>query len=125
MNRRAWLAIGCAFACIWPRVVTATEAENALVGRVAPAWQALEWLDSAPRTLAELRGKVDASGLYTTRTELHELLAQAWDAAGRADLALPVPASPALIGVTLSAQALALLPGKLAFSAVRVAPVVL
>ena len=34
-----------------------------------------------------LRGALDASNLYITRTELHELLAQAWDAAGRQDSA--------------------------------------
>jgi DNA-binding SARP family transcriptional activator/tetratricopeptide (TPR) repeat protein len=34
-----------------------------------------------------LRGDVDASNLYVTRTELHELLAQAFDRAGRPDSA--------------------------------------
>ena len=34
-----------------------------------------------------LRGKVDASNYYVTHTEVHALLAQAWDAAGRADSA--------------------------------------
>jgi predicted Zn-dependent protease len=34
-----------------------------------------------------LRGEVDASNLYITRTELHELLAQAFDAAGQPDSA--------------------------------------
>jgi len=34
-----------------------------------------------------LRGEIDASNLYITRTELHELLAQAFDAVGRADSA--------------------------------------
>ena len=34
-----------------------------------------------------LRGEVDASNLYVTRTELHELLAQAYDMAGHADSA--------------------------------------
>ena len=34
-----------------------------------------------------LRGKVDASNYYATHTEVHALLAQAWDAAGRADSA--------------------------------------
>ena len=34
-----------------------------------------------------LRGAIDASNLYVTRTELHELLAQAWDAAGNLDSA--------------------------------------
>ncbi len=47
------------------------------------------------------------------------------DASGRADLSLPVPASPALAGVTLSSQALALVPAALAFSVLRVDPVVL
>lgn len=34
-----------------------------------------------------LRGALDASNLYITRTELHELLAKAWEAAGNADSA--------------------------------------
>jgi DNA-binding SARP family transcriptional activator/tetratricopeptide (TPR) repeat protein len=34
-----------------------------------------------------LRGKLDASNFYVTHTELHELLAQAWDSAGRKDSA--------------------------------------
>jgi len=34
-----------------------------------------------------LRGGIDASNLYVNRTELHELLAQAWDAAGGRDSA--------------------------------------
>jgi DNA-binding SARP family transcriptional activator/tetratricopeptide (TPR) repeat protein len=34
-----------------------------------------------------LRGKVDASNFYVTHTEVHALLAQAWDAAGRPDSA--------------------------------------
>jgi predicted Zn-dependent protease len=34
-----------------------------------------------------LRGGIDASNLYLNRTELHELLAQAWDAAGARDSA--------------------------------------
>ena len=34
-----------------------------------------------------LRGKVDASNYYATHTEVHALLARAWDAAGRADSA--------------------------------------
>jgi len=34
-----------------------------------------------------LRGKVDASNYYVTHTEVHALLAQAWDAAGRPDSA--------------------------------------
>ena len=33
------------------------------------------------------RGSVEASNLYITRTELHELLARAWDAAGNRDSA--------------------------------------
>jgi tetratricopeptide (TPR) repeat protein len=33
------------------------------------------------------RGGLEASNLYITRSELHALLAQAWDAAGRADSA--------------------------------------
>jgi hypothetical protein len=34
-----------------------------------------------------LRGEIDASNLYVTRTELHELLAQAYDGAGMTDSA--------------------------------------
>ena len=34
-----------------------------------------------------LRGKLDASNFYVTHTEIRELLAQAWDSAGRADSA--------------------------------------
>jgi predicted Zn-dependent protease len=34
-----------------------------------------------------LRGAIDASNLYVNRIELHERLAQAWDAAGNADSA--------------------------------------
>jgi tetratricopeptide (TPR) repeat protein len=34
-----------------------------------------------------LRGSVEASNLYVTRTEIHELLAEAWEAAGRPDSA--------------------------------------
>lgn len=36
-----------------------------------------------------LRGKLDASNMYVTQTEIHELLAQAWDSASRADSAAP------------------------------------
>jgi hypothetical protein len=34
-----------------------------------------------------LRGEIDASNLYVTRTELHELLAQAYDGVGESDSA--------------------------------------
>jgi len=34
-----------------------------------------------------LRGKVDASNYYVTHTQVHALLAQAWDALGRPDSA--------------------------------------
>jgi len=34
-----------------------------------------------------LRGSLEASNLYVTRTELHERLAQAWDALGNVDSA--------------------------------------
>jgi hypothetical protein len=34
-----------------------------------------------------LRGKVDASNYYATHTEVHALLARAWDSGGRADSA--------------------------------------
>jgi hypothetical protein len=30
-----------------------------------------------------LRGSIEASNMYVTRTEIHELLAQAWDSLGR------------------------------------------
>jgi tetratricopeptide (TPR) repeat protein len=36
---------------------------------------------------AALRGRIDASNMYVGRTELHELLARAWDAAGGRDSA--------------------------------------
>ena len=36
-----------------------------------------------------LRGKLDASNMYVTQTEIHELLAQAWSAANRPDSAGP------------------------------------
>jgi hypothetical protein len=36
---------------------------------------------------SSLRGEIDASNLYVTRTDLHELLAQAFDAAGQRDSA--------------------------------------
>jgi tetratricopeptide (TPR) repeat protein len=36
-----------------------------------------------------LRGKLDASNMYVTQTEIHELLAQSWMAAGRPDSAGP------------------------------------
>jgi hypothetical protein len=34
-----------------------------------------------------LRGSIEAQNLYVNRIELHELLARAWDAAGRSDSA--------------------------------------
>jgi hypothetical protein len=36
---------------------------------------------------SSLRGEIDASNLYITRTDLHELLAQAFDAAAQPDSA--------------------------------------
>ncbi|HEX5870905.1 MAG TPA: hypothetical protein VFY65_10835, partial [Longimicrobium sp.] len=47
-----------------------------------------------PREAAELleaalRGSLEASNLYVTRTELHELLARAWTAAGEPERAMP------------------------------------
>ena len=36
---------------------------------------------------SSLRGEIDASNLYITRTDLHELLAQAFDSAGQRDSA--------------------------------------
>ena len=43
--------------------------------------------EAIPPLQAALRGGWDGSNLYVTRTELHELLAQAFDAAGRRDSA--------------------------------------
>jgi predicted Zn-dependent protease len=44
--------------------------------------------DEAVATLqSSLRGEIDASNLYITRTDLHELLAQAFDAEGQRDSA--------------------------------------
>ncbi len=43
--------------------------------------------DGIPIVSAALRGGIEGSGLYVTRTELHELLAQLYDAAGRRDSA--------------------------------------
>jgi tetratricopeptide (TPR) repeat protein len=48
------------------------------LGRAAEAVAALQ---------PALRGGLEGSNLYVTRTELHELLAQAWDAAGGLDSA--------------------------------------
>lgn len=42
---------------------------------------------SSPSLQSALRGPLDASNLYVNRTELHELLAQAWDAMGVRDSA--------------------------------------
>ena len=39
------------------------------------------------RAYASLCGKLDASNFYVTHTELHEVLAKAWDAAGVTDSA--------------------------------------
>jgi DNA-binding SARP family transcriptional activator/predicted Zn-dependent protease len=49
--------------------------------RLGRASEAIATLQSS------LRGEIDASNLYITRTDLHELLAQAFDAAGRRDSA--------------------------------------
>ena len=65
------------------------------------------------------------SGTFSATAPSILLFTSAADAAGRADLLLAVPQSPALIGVELAGQALALLPAELAFSAVSVVPVVL
>ena len=43
--------------------------------------------EAIPVLRGPLHGGVDGSGLYLTRTEVHELLAQAFDAAGRRDSA--------------------------------------
>ena len=43
--------------------------------------------DAVALLQAALRGALDGSNLYVNRTELHELLAQAWDAAGVKDSA--------------------------------------
>jgi tetratricopeptide (TPR) repeat protein len=49
--------------------------------RLGRPTEAVETLQSS------LRGEIDASNLYITRTDLHELLAQAFDAAGQRDSA--------------------------------------
>jgi hypothetical protein len=43
--------------------------------------------ESVPVLQAALRAGVEASALYVSRTELHELLARSWEAAGRGDSA--------------------------------------
>lgn len=43
--------------------------------------------DAIPILRAPLRGGIEGSGLYLTRTEIHELLARAFDAAGEPDSA--------------------------------------
>ncbi|HUF30880.1 MAG TPA: hypothetical protein VMM77_09425, partial [Gemmatimonadaceae bacterium] len=43
--------------------------------------------EAIPVMRAALRGGIEGSGLYLTRTEAHELLAQAYDAAGQRDSA--------------------------------------
>jgi hypothetical protein len=43
--------------------------------------------ESVPVLQAALRAGVEASALYVSRTELHELLARSWEAAGRSDSA--------------------------------------
>jgi predicted Zn-dependent protease len=43
--------------------------------------------EAIPVVQAALRGPVAGPGFYVTRTELHEVLGQAWDAAGNADSA--------------------------------------
>jgi DNA-binding SARP family transcriptional activator/TolB-like protein len=43
--------------------------------------------EAVPVMRAALRGGIEGSGLYLTRTEAHELLAQAYDAAGQRDSA--------------------------------------
>jgi len=43
--------------------------------------------EAVPVLQAALRGEVDASNLYVTRTELHEVLAEAFERAGQADSA--------------------------------------
>ncbi|HEV8215259.1 MAG TPA: hypothetical protein VGP95_05480, partial [Gemmatimonadaceae bacterium] len=43
--------------------------------------------EGIPIVQAALRGGIEGSNLYVTRTELHELLAQLFDAAGQRDSA--------------------------------------
>ena len=43
--------------------------------------------EAIPFVQAALHGGIEGSGLYVTHTELHELLAQLFDAAGRRDSA--------------------------------------
>lgn len=45
-------------------------------------------LDAVAVLESALRGSLEASNLYVTRTELHELLGRAWDAAGEPDRAV-------------------------------------
>jgi predicted Zn-dependent protease len=66
----------------WPTGFTRVNCDLALVLlRLGRPRDAIAVLQPA------LRGKVDASNFYVTHTEVHALLAQAWDAAGRADSA--------------------------------------
>ena len=66
----------------WPAGFTRVNCDLALVLlRLGRPRDAIAVLQPA------LRGKVDASNFYVTHTEVHALLAQAWDAAGRADSA--------------------------------------
>jgi hypothetical protein len=44
--------------------------------------------EAVPVLQAALRGEVDASNLYVTRTAIHEVLAEAFERAGNADSAL-------------------------------------
>ena len=43
--------------------------------------------DAVDTLQSSLRGEIDASNLYITRTDLHELLAEAFDRAGQRDSA--------------------------------------
>ena len=66
----------------WPAGFTRVNCDLALVLlRLGRPRDAIAVLQPA------LRGKVDASNFYVTHTEVHALLAQAWDAAGRSDSA--------------------------------------
>ena len=66
----------------WPAGYTATNYDLALVLlELNRPREAITVLQPA------LRGKVDASNFYVTHTQTHELLARAWDAAGRPDSA--------------------------------------
>lgn len=52
---KAFFAVVALVGCV---ASSATGAEPSLLGRKAPAWGSLTWLDAQPRSLAQLKGKV-------------------------------------------------------------------